>query len=450
MPIEKPSEQQSGTRILVGALVLAGIVAGGFFYYRQHAVAPQGESRKFDAKGRPTPVLVAKAGQGDVKVYLDALGTVTPRNAVTVKARVDGQLMQVYFREGQLVKAGELLAEIDPRPFEVQLTQANGQLAKDKAALENAQIDLERYKTLLAQDSIAKQQVDTQEALVRQQRAAVAVDQGQVDSAKLQLSYCRITAPIGGRVGLRAVDPGNMIHASDASGIVTITQLQPITTLFSIPEDQLPAVTQRLKAGGVVPLEAWDKAKLNKLATGSLLTLDNQIDTATGTLKLRGEFKNDDNTLFPNQFVNVRMLVDVLKNAVTIPSAAVQRGRNGDFVFVVTPGKEHSKPDGAAPDNATPPHDKPQDNKPGAAKPDGRPASKVEMRPVKTGVAEGEMIAIVSGLQPGESVVVDGADKLRDGSPVKPLEKMVTGDETSGKAGPGGQNKGGKHRRSAQ
>jgi multidrug efflux system membrane fusion protein len=442
MPIEKPREQKSGTRILVSALVLAGIVTGGFFYYRQHAVTPQGDSRKLDPnKGRPTPVLVAKAGQGDIKVYLDALGTVTPRNVVTVKARVDGQLMQVYFREGQLVKAGELLAEIDPRPFEVQLAQANGQLAKDKAALENAQIDLERYKTLLAQDSIARQQVDTQEALVRQQRAAVVVDQGQVDSAKLQLSYCRITAPIGGRVGLRAVDPGNMIHASDANGIVTITQLQPITTLFSIPEDQLPAVTQRLKAGGAIPLDAWDKAKLNKLAMGTLLTLDNQIDTTTGTLKLRGEFKNEDNSLFPNQFVNIRMLVDVLKNAVTIPSAAVQRGRSGDFVFVVQQGNGNVTPDAVKPDQV-----KPADTKPA----DSKPASKVEMRPVKTGVAEGEIVAIVSGLQAGESVVVDGADKLRDGSPVKPLDKMITGDEATGKAGPDGQNKGGKHRRSAQ
>lgn len=415
MPIAPNStEQQPGTfSKLAGAVLIIALAAGGFFFYRHHAAPPAEAQQKRDPNARPMPVLTAKAEQRDVNVYLDALGTVTPRNVVVVKARVDGQLMKVYFREGQLVKTGELLAEIDPRPFEVQLAQASGQLAKDKAALENAQIDLERYKTLLAQDSIARQQVDTQEALVRQQRAAIAVDQGQVDSAKLQLSYCRITAPIGGRVGLRAVDPGNMIHASDTNGIVTITQLQPITTLFSIPEDQLPAVVKRTKTGTAMALEAYDKAKVNKLATGALLTLDNQIDTTTGTLKLRGEFKNEDNTLFPNQFVNIRMLVDVLKNAVTIPSAAVQRGRNGDFVFVVELGKTQSD-------------------------------SKVEMRPVKTGVAEGETVAIASGLQPGEVVVVDGADKLRDGSKVKPIEPNAE------KPGEPGQHKGGKHRRSGQ
>ncbi|HEY3327970.1 MAG TPA: MdtA/MuxA family multidrug efflux RND transporter periplasmic adaptor subunit [Novimethylophilus sp.] len=366
------------------ALMLIAAMAAAILVYRH-----QGERVMTRAKSapdsRPMTVLVALAVKQDVKVYLDALGTVTSRNAVTVKARVDGQLMSVRFREGQAVKAGELLAEIDPRPFEVQLAQVNGQLAKDKASLDNAQIDLERYKTLLSQDSISKQQVDTQEALVRQYRGALAADQGQVDNARLQLSYSRITAPISGRVGLRQVDPGNMIHASDAGGIVTITQLQPITVLFNIPEDDLPAVIQRTRAGVVVTVEAYDRQKKNKLATGVLLTTDNQIDPATGTIKLRAEFRNDDTTLFPNQFVNVRVLVDVQKDAVVIPAAAVQRGRNGEYVYVL------------------------------------KDAESVVLRPVRPSAAEGENISIASGLSAGESVVVDGADKLRDGAKVKPV-----------------------------
>lgn len=394
---------------MAGAVLVAAAIAGVAFSYRYHAAQQDSAAAKRDAKSRPLPVLVAKAVQQDMNVYIDALGTVTPRNAVTVKARIDGQLMNVYFREGQLVKAGELLAEIDPRPFEVQLAQASGQLAKDKAALENAQVDLGRYRTLLEQDSIARQQVDTQEALVRQSRAAIAVDQGQVDNARLQLTYCRITAPISGRVGLRQVDPGNMIHAADATGIVTITQLQPITVLFNIPEDNLPAVVKRTRSSGAVPIEAYDRQRTTKLATGALLTLDNQIDTATGTIKLRGEFKNDDNALFPNQFVNIRMFVDVRKNAVAIPAAAVQRGRNENYVFVV------------------------------------KSDDSVVLRPIKTGVTEGETVAVADGLHAGELVVVDGADKLRDGAKVKTVTPGVPdkanslGQSKSGQSGEGKQ-----------
>ncbi len=370
---------------LIAVVLIAALAAGFFYRHKTTAAAQAARSAQFDPMARPMPVLTAATGKQDVKVYLDALGTVASRNAVTVKARIDGQLMNVRFREGQSVKAGDILAEIDPRPFEVQLAQFNGQLAKDKASLDNALIDLERYKTLLAQDSISRQQVDTQEALVRQFRGAVAADQGQVDNAKLQLSYCRVAAPISGRVGLRQVDPGNMIHASDTTGIVTITQLQPITVLFNIPEDDLPAVIRRTKAGGPVMVEAYDRQKHNKLADGALLTADNQIDPATGTIKLRAEFKNDDETLFPNQFVNVRMLVDVIKDAVVVPISAVQRGRSGSFVYVVK-------------NNET-----------------------VELRPVKTGVAEGEVVEVVQGVAAGETVVADGADKLRDGSKVKPV-----------------------------
>lgn len=363
------------------ALLIAGI-AWFAVAHRQRDIQKK-EQAKSELSAKPMPVLVAKAEQRDVNVYLDALGTVTPRNSITVKARVDGQLLSVYFREGQMVKAGDLLAQIDPRPFEVVLAQAEGQLIKDKALLENAQIDSDRYKTLLNEDSISKQQADTQESLVRQYHAAIAVDQSQVDSAKLQLSYCHITAPIDGRVGLRQVDPGNMIHSSDTTGIVAITQLQPITALFSIPEDNLPLVVQRMKAVDAVAVDAYDRAQKIKLASGVVLTTDNQIDTTTGSIKLRALFKNEDSSLFPNQFVNIRMLVDVQKAATVIPQSALQHGKIGDYVYSVNSDDT------------------------------------VRLKTVKAGFVEGEFISILKGLDAGEAVVVDGADKLRDGAKVK-------------------------------
>jgi multidrug efflux system membrane fusion protein len=328
-------------------------------------------------------VVAAAARKGSIDVAISALGTVTPRNMVTVRSRVDGELLRVAFSEGQMVKTGELLAEIDPRPFEVQLTQALGQLAKDQALLKNAQVDLERYKTLLAQDSISGQQVDTQESLVRQYEAAIKTDQGAVDNAKLQLTYSRITAPISGRVGLRQVDPGNMIHASDSNGLVVITQLQPITVLYPIPEDNLPRVMKRMQSGETVPVEAFDRAQKYKLGVGKLVTIDNQIDTTTGTVKLRAEFPNPDLALFPNQFVNVRMVVETMSDATLVPSSAIQRGAPGTFVYVVK-----------------------NDNT-------------VSVVPIKLGPVQGETTAIESGVAPGDNVVVDGADKLREGAKVE-------------------------------
>jgi multidrug efflux system membrane fusion protein len=361
------------------------------------------------------PVVAAPARKGNIDVYIDALGTVTPRNMVVVRTRVDGQLMSVAFREGQDVKAGDLLAQIDPRPFEVQLTQANGQMARDQAQLKNAQVDLERYRTLLAQDSISKQQVDTQEALVRQYQGAVQSDQGAIDNARLQITYARITAPIGGRVGLRQVDPGNMVHASDANGLVTITQVQPITVIYPVPEDNVPRIVKRMQGSQEVAVEAFDRSGKTKLATGRLLTIDNQIDTTTGTVKLKAEFPNQDAALFPNQFVNVRMAVETRQDVTLVPSAAIQRGAPGTFVFLVK-----------------------QDQS-------------VAMTPVKLGAIQGENAEVQSGLDPGNLVVVDGADKLRDGSKVELVDPNArsAGQATPPRKGPTGTDKssGGQGRR---
>ncbi|HLQ26449.1 MAG TPA: MdtA/MuxA family multidrug efflux RND transporter periplasmic adaptor subunit [Acidiferrobacterales bacterium] len=332
---------------------------------------------------RTIPVAAVPVRTGDINVYLNALGTVVPLNMVTVRSRVDGQLVRLLFQEGQMVQAGQLLAQIDPRPYQVMLVQAEGQMARDQALLANARLDLERYITLFAQDSIAKQQVDTQQALVQQYEGAVKVDQGQIDNARLQLDYARITAPIGGRVGLRQVDPGNIIHASDQNGLLVITQLQPITVLFTIPEDSLPGVMKQLRAGAKLLVDAYDRAQKTKLATGALVAADNQIDSSTGTIRLKAQFRNDDGGLFPNQFVNVRLLLDVKRGATLIPSAAIQRGAQGIFVYVVKA------------DNT------------------------VTLRPVGIGASEGENAAIDSGLTPGELVVVDGLDKLRDGTKVE-------------------------------
>jgi multidrug efflux system membrane fusion protein len=381
-----------------GLVLLVAVATAWLIYGRLHPSTEKSGKAKSDPNSKPIPVLVAKPTQRDVNVYLDALGTVTPRNTVTVKTRVDGQLLSVSFSEGQMIKAGELLAQIDPKPFEVQLSQMDGQLSKDKALLENALLDLDRYKTLIGQSSISKQTLDTQDSLVRQYRGAVAVDQSQVDNAKLQLSYCHITAPISGRVGLRQVDPGNIIHSADTTGIVTITQLQPITALFSVPEDNLPAVAQRMKSAANVAVDAFDRGQKVKLASGVLLTTDNQIDTSTGSIKMRAIFKNDDGMLFPNQFVNIKLLVGVQKNAIVIPLAALQHGKNGDYVYVVNQGNS------------------------------------VMLRPVKSGNADGESIAIIQGLNLEDVVVIDGIDKLRDGAKIKITTADAAQKNTSNKA----------------
>ncbi len=330
----------------------------------------------------PFPVVAAPVTTGDINITYDALGTVTPLATVTVRSQISGQITQIAFQEGQMVKQGDLLAVIDPRPYQAALEQAEGTQAKDLSLLKQAQADLARYQVLAKQDSIAQQTVDDQAHLVNQYIAQTKVDQGAVDAAKLNLAYCHVVAPINGRVGLRQVDIGNYVTANDASGIVVVTQLQPITVTFSLPEDNLPKIMQRLASGASLQAVAYDRSNTNKLATGTLAAVDSQIDTTTGTVKMRAQFDNKDGVLFPNQFVNIQLLVDTLHNTTVVPTAAVQRGAPGTFVYVVNP------------DNT------------------------VKVTPIKIGPVQGESTSVTSGISPGTQVVVDGADKLKDNAKI--------------------------------
>ncbi len=330
----------------------------------------------------PQAIGEAAAAKADVPLLLNALGTVTPLATVTVQSQISGQLTEVGFKEGQDVKKGDFLAQIDPRPYQVALNQAQGTLIHDQALLADARLDLARYQTLNRQDSIARQQVDTQAALVQQYVGTVQADQAAVDTQKLNLVYCHITAPTDGRVGLRLVDPGNYVQSSSSTGLVLITQLKPITVIFNLPEDDIPQIMKRLAAGASLPVTAYNRADTTKIADGTLSVVDNTIDTTTGTVKLRATFANNDEALFPNQFVNASLLVDTLHDVVTVPTQAIQRGAPGTFVFVV---------------NAN---------------------NTVSVKVVKIGPAANNVTAITSGLDVGDKVVIDGADRLRDGSPV--------------------------------
>ena len=372
-------------RALLIVLVIVVLLVGFVIYLRskQPIAAP---ARGRNGQNGPVAVSVATAVSGDIQVKIPALGTVTPLATVTVRTQITGTLQKIFFTEGQFVHQGDALAQIDPRPYEAALQQMEGNLKRDQALLANARVDLKRYEGLVKEDSVAEQQLDTQRALVDQLVGTIQADEGQVKTAQVNLVYTHITAPVTGRVGLRQVDQGNYVTPGDANGIVLINQLQPITVIFSIPEDNVSAVMKRVQSGAALAVEAFDRTNATKIADGKLLTVDNSIDITTGTIKLRAQFDNTDSTLFPNQFVNIQLLQDVLSGQIIMPNAAVRRGApNGvatTFVYVV------------------------------------KPDSSVSVRPVTLGVVDGEKVAVTAGLKAGEVVVTEGGDRLRDGAPV--------------------------------
>lgn len=394
-----PRKRRSKLWLLVVVAVIASIV---WIIWSSKNNSQQASGGRKGMTGAAMTVNVAKAYRGDINIYLHGLGTVTPLATVTVHPRVTGQVMSINFREGQEVKAGDVLAVLDQRPFQVAVAQSQGQLSRDKALLDSARIDLDRYNTLFSQDSIAKQQVDTQASLVKQYEAAVQSDQAALDSAKLQLTYSRVTAPVSGRVGLRQIDLGNVANPTDTNGIVVITQLKPITVLFSLPEDNLPSVLAQLGNGNKLVVDAFDRGQTVLLDSGTLLTVDNQIDPTTGSIKYKAQFDNKAEKLFPQQFVNARMLLSVKHGVTLIPSAAIQTGAAavGSYVYLV------------------------------------KPDSTVTVRKIKVGAVEGDNTEVLEGLAVGDQVVTDGVDKLREGSAVKlPSAAPSTADKAAGKNG---------------
>ncbi|HWB52324.1 MAG TPA: MdtA/MuxA family multidrug efflux RND transporter periplasmic adaptor subunit [Stellaceae bacterium] len=380
-PFDAPPPRRRGS--LLGPLlwlVLLALVIVGIVWWVLHRQQPARTGRF--TSGGPMPVGTATVQKGDMPIVDNALGTVTPLATVTVQTQINGQLMEVGFQEGQLVNKGDFLAQIDPRPYQVALEQAQGQLAKDQAALNNARVDLARYEKLVAQNSIATQTLDTQRATVAQDIGVVQTDQAQVDAQKLNLVYCRITSPVTGRVGLRQVDPGNYVQTSSTTGIVVVTQLQPISVIFTLPEDALPAVLKQVHAGKTLQVTAFDRTGKNQIEVGALATIDNQIDTTTGTVKLRASFANKAFDLFPNQFVNVKLKVDTVQGTPIVPDSAIQRGAPGTFVYLV------------------------------------KPDSTVAAQAVTLGPDDGTKVAVLKGLEPGQTVVTDGADRLKDGGKV--------------------------------
>lgn len=372
-------KKRRGFGILI-FLILAAAAAYWFYARPSSTPAPGPGGRQGAAL--EMPVVAATAVKGDIDITTNALGTVTSLATVTVTSQISGYLVRVAYQEGQMVNKGDLLAEIDSRPYELALQNAQGALERDQAMLQSAELDLKRYQDLIKTNAIPRQQLDQQVALVAQDRGTVVTDQAQIDTAKLNIAYCHIIAPVSGRVGLRLIDPGNYVTPASATGLVVITQIQPISVIFPVAEDYLPQIVKRLDVAKRLPVTAYDRSGAVKLATGELRTLDNQIDTTTGTVKLRADFPNVDNSLFPNQFVNVTLLIDVLRDTTVMPTAAVQRGAPGTFVYLVNA------------DNT------------------------VTVKPVTLGPSSGERVAVTAGLSPGDRVVIDGADKLRNGAKI--------------------------------
>jgi len=389
-PIEEP---RGKSHAWVWVLILLAVVGIGYFLYRQRQVMEATEKAKGFDHPQSVPVVVDTARTGDIGVYVQALGAVTPVNTVSVTSRVQGQIMAVHYTEGQMLHKGDPLLEIDPKPYQAALTQTQGQLAHDQAVLNEAKIDLDRYQQAYSRNAIAKQQMDDQEQLVHQDEGTVQNDEGQVENSRVNLEYCHIVSPIDGRVGLRLVDPGNMVQANGTNALVVVTQLQPITVIFSVGEDFLPQIERQLRAGQRLVVDAFDRSQTKKIASGYLLTLDNQIDPTTGTVKLRAIFPNEDSSLFPNQFVNARLLVDTEHGATLIPTAAIQRNAQGPFVYVVKPDQTAS------------------------------------LQTITVGTADGDVSA-VQGIQPGTSVIVNGFDKLEDG--IKVITSAGTGGRGAG------------------
>lgn len=377
-PVKKPRR----LRTVLWTIVLLGAAAVLAWWLYTRPAPPERPSRRGGTDAE-VAVRVASVTRGDIPVTIGALGTVTTLTTVTVKTQISGKLIDVGFQEGQAVKKGDFIAQIDPQPYQAALDQAKGQLARDEALLAAARVDLDRFEKLNAQDSIARQQVDTQRALVKQDEAIVVSDKALVKTAEINLAYCRIISPIDGRVGLRLVDPGNYVQPSDTNGIVIIAQLQPISVVFSVPQDSIPQFITKLRSGVSMPTLAFNRNETTQLAAGTLTTVDNQIDTTTGTIKLRATFPNESELLFPNQFVNVKLIVDTLQKTLILPSAAVQLGAPGNYVYV------------AKPDNT------------------------VALQKVKVGPADGERVAVVDGVSEGDKVVIDGVDRLRDGAKIK-------------------------------
>lgn len=399
---------QSRSRVVLFIVIFLAVAAFPLIWWKTHsngAGASGQAARMRFLYGGPLPVIVAAAKQGDINLYINGLGAVTPLVTDTLQSQISGQLLEVDFKEGEEVKKGQLLAVIDPRPYQVALEQAEGQLQEAQAALKDAQLDLKRYQDLVKQDSIAQQQVDTQQATVLQDEGVIKVDQAAIDNAKLNLTYCHITAPVDGVVGLRQVDPGNYVTPNLPNGLVVLTQIKPITVEFTLPEDDIPEVISRLHAGQKLAVDAFDRSETTKLASGVLTSVDNEVDPSTGTIKMRATFPNEDESLYPSQFVNARLQLGVLHDVTVIPTSAIERGEQGTFVYLIQQGPP--QPEQQAPPQQTKPPQQPQ-----------APQGIAVARPVQLGATEGERVQVLSGLEEGDLVVVDGADRLKEGMPV--------------------------------